>query len=317
MPTVNPKKIIIVLGPTASGKTELALKLAKKFNCFIISADSRQVYQDMNVGTAKPKGRITNYKLGIKGIETAYIVKGVPHFLMDYVEPNKSFTLADWLKVTKKLLNSKTLNSKFKIPIICGGTGLYISALVDNYKLPKGQINLNLRTKLAKRTLRALLNKLKKIDLATYKLIDKSNKRRVIRALEYVLTNHLSFTSKVKNQLSPYEFLQIGLNQPREKLYQRINSRVDQMLKKGLIPETRKLIKKYDPSLPALSSIGYKQIREFLNGSLTKEQAIEFIKRDSRHYAKRQLTWFKRDKQIHWVNNYPEAKKIVNTFLQK
>lgn len=317
MKLVNHQKIIVILGPTASGKTNLALKLAKRFNGYIISADSRQIYQDMNVGTAKPIGRIMNYKLGIKRIETAYLVKGVPHFLMDYVKPNESFTLADWLRITKKILNSKIINNKFNIPIICGGTGLYISALIENYKLPKDQTNLNLRTKLTNNTLPSLLNKLKKIDLATYKLIDKNNKRRIIRALEYVLTNHLSFTSEAKNQISPYEFLQIGLLQSREKLYQRINNRVDLMLKKGLIAETKTLIKKYDPSLPALSGIGYKQINQYLENQIEKNKAIEEIKRDSRHYAKRQITWFQRDKKIKWVNNYFEANELVKNFLQK
>lgn len=317
MSPVNTKKILVILGPTASGKTDLALKLAKKFNGYIISADSRQVYKDLNIGTAKPAGKILNYKLGVNKIVTAYIVKGVPHFLMDYVKPNQSFTLADWLKITKKLLHSQILNSKFQIPIICGGTGLYISALVNNYSLPEGKIDLILRKNLEQSTLTVLLKKLKKIDPNTYKTIDKKNKRKIIRALEYTMTNKLSFTNQSKKCSSTYDFLQIGVNLKRETLYHTINTRVEQMIQKGLIPETKSLINKYNSNLPALSSIGYKQIKEFLNDNLTKEQAMDLIKRDTRHYAKRQLTWFKRDKNIQWINNHKEAEKIVHTFLQK
>jgi tRNA dimethylallyltransferase len=313
----NPQKLIVILGPTAAGKTDLAIKLAKKFNGYIISADSRQIYKDLNIGTAKPEGKIINYEVDIKGIKTAYLVKGVTHFLIHSHKPNQLFSLVDWLKITKKILNSKILNTKFNIPIICGGTGLYISALVNNYILPSGKIDLILRKNLEKLTLSELLKKLKKNDSDTYKKIDKNNKRKVIRALEYTLTNKLSFTNQSKKHSSPYDFLQIGINLPREILYHTINARVKKMIQKGIIPETKLLIKKYNFDLPALSSIGYKQIKEFLNGQLTKEQAINLIQRDTRHYAKRQLTWFKRDKKIQWVKNYSEAKKIVTAFLQK
>jgi len=318
MSPVNTKKILVILGPTASGKTNLALKLAKKFNGYIISADSRQVYKDLNIGTAKPKGKIKNIELRIKGLDNkVYVIDNIPHFMMDLINPNKTFTLADWLKITKKLLHSQILNAKFQIPIICGGTGLYISALVNNYSLPEGKIDLILRKNLEQSTLTVLLKKLKKIDLDTYKTIDKKNKRKIIRALEYTLTNKLSFANQSKKQSLAYNFLQIGINLKRETLYHTSNTRVEQMIQKGLIPETKSLIKKYNSDLPALSSIGYKQIREFLNGSLTKKQAMDLIKRDTRHYAKRQLTWFKRDKNIQWIDNYKETEKIVHTFLQK
>ena len=317
MDNVNGKKIIAILGPTASGKTELALRLAKKYNGYIISADSRQVYKNMNIGTAKPLGRVSNIETRIKKMNKVYTVNGIPHFLMDSIEPNKSFTLADWLKIVKKILNSQILNSKYKIPIICGGTGLYISALVDNYQLPVGKIDLRLRKNLEKNSLLELLKKLKKIDKPTYKNIDKTNKRKIIRALEFSLTNNISFTSSSKNKKSSYEFLQIGLNIPRQQLYKRINNRVIVMMKNGLIKETKFLIKKYNTALPALSSIGYKQVGEFLNGAITKQQAIENIQRDSRHYAKRQITWFRRDNRIQWINNYLKSDKLVKNFLQK
>lgn len=315
---MNKQKIVVILGPTASGKTELALKIAKKFNGYIISADSRQIYKEMNIGTAKPRGKIKQLELKIKEINNhIYFVQDIPHFLIDHITPDQPFTLADWLKVTKKILNSKILNSKFRIPIICGGTGLYISALVNNFQLPKGKINLNLRNKLNQLSLTTLLAKLKKLDLETYNSIDKKNKRKIIRAVEYILTNNQLFKPKYKPAQSPYQFLQIGLDISREQLYQQINQRVDQMLKNGLIAETKRLTKKYSTNLPAMSGIGYRQINMYLNGSLDKTAAVEQIKRDSRHYAKRQLTWFKRDKKINWVKNYATAEKLVKDFLSK
>lgn len=312
---MSKKKILVILGPTASGKTELALQIAKKFNGYIISADSRQIYKDMNIGTAKPKGKIKNLESGIKEVKSAYMVKNVPHFLMNYVTPDQTFTLADWLKISKKILNSKILNSNFQIPIICGGTGLYISALVNNYQLPKGKIDLNLRNKLNKLSLLTLQKKLKKIDLVTYKTIDKQNKIKIIRALEYILTNQRVFKPKT-NKKSPYEFLQIGLDVPREKLYQKINQRVDKMVKNGLIEETKQLTKKYSANLPAMSGIGYKQILLYLKGKTDLDKTINMIKTDTRHYAKRQLTWFRRDQEIKWIKNYQTAKKLILKFLQ-
>jgi len=312
---MSKKKILIILGPTASGKTELALRLAKKFNGFVISADSRQLYKEMNIGTAKPKGRILNFESGIKNINTVYSVQNIPHFMLDIINPNKLFTLADWLKITKQILNSKILNSKFQIPIICGGTGLYISALVDNYDLPQGKVDLLLRKKLNKLSLLSLQKKLKKLDLATYETIDQQNKIKIIRALEYVLTNQRIFKPKT-NQKSSYKFLQIGLNIPREKLYQRINQRVDKMIKNGLIEEVKRLTKKYSANLPSMSGIGYKQIQMYLNNKIDKTQAIEMIKTDTRHYAKRQLTWFKRNKNIIWIKKYHTTEKLVKNFLQ-
>ncbi len=310
------QKIVVILGPTASGKTELALKIAKKFKGYIISADSRQIYQGMNIGTAKPKGRIKKLDLRIKELHNnIYYVQGIPHFLMDYSKPNKSFTLADWLQITKKILNSKILNSKFQIPIICGGTGLYISALVNNYDLPQGKLDLILRKKLAQQTLPKLNRQLKNLDPNTYQIIDKKNKRKIIRALEYILTNQRVFEPKT-NKKQSYQFLQIGLDIPREKLYQRINQRVDKMIKNGLISETKKLTKTYSTSLPSMSGIGYKQLQMYLNKQINKAQAIEIIKTETRHYAKRQLTWFRRDKNIIWIKNFQTAEKLIKNFLQ-
>lgn len=304
-------KVILILGPTASGKTELSLRLAKKFTAFIISADSRQIYKNMDIGTAKPAGITKN---------NIYYVNNIPHFLIDIINPNEEFTLADWQKKVMKILKNnsrfKMQDLRFRLPMIVGGTGLYIDSIVKNYQLPPGKINQATRKKLQKKDIKELLLQLKKLDPDTFAIIDKKNKRRVVRALEYFLTNKKSFAKNIKSQKSPFSFLLIGLNPPREELYKRINKRVEQMIKQGLINEAEKLFKKYPPDLPALSSIGYREIYYYLNGYLSLDDLKYLIKKNTRHYAKRQLTWFKRDKAIKWIKDYKQAEKLVRDFLK-
>jgi len=313
------KKIIVILGPTASGKTRLSLQLAKKYQGYVISADSRQVYKGMDIGTAKPKGRIKNYELKIKGLENnVYTIKNIPHFLINILNPNQEFTLVDWLNKTNKILTRYQLpNTNYQIPFIVGGTGLYISALVDNYQLPK-QIDRSIdRSIIGTKTLSELVQELKKVDPGTYIRIDTKNKRRVIRALEYYYLNNESLFRNQKQQPSPYEFLQLGIDVPRDVLYKRIDKRVEQMIKQGLIDEVKTLLKKYPPDLPALSGIGYRQIISYLNGDRTKNEALDLLKRDSRRYAKRQMTWFKRDRRIKWIKTNKEADELVKIFLNQ
>ncbi len=300
-------KTIFIIGPTASGKTELSLKLAKKFNGFIISADSRQIYKNMDIGTAKPKGINKN---------NIYYIKDIPHFLINIINPNEEFTLADWqTRALKILKNYPDKSTKIKIPFIVGGTGLYIDSLIKNYQLPKGKINKKIRDKLQKDNLNNLLKKLKKLDPNTFTLIDKKNKRRIIRALEYVLTNKKSFIKNVGCQKPFFDYLQIGINISREELNNKINNRTEKMIKQGLIKETESLLKKYPHSLPPLSSIGYQECYFYLNGYINKDELKNLIKKNTRHYAKRQITWFKRDKNIKWVKNYKEAEKLISDFL--
>lgn len=317
---VNKQKLIVILGPTASGKTVLSLKLAKKFKGYIISADSRQIYKEMDIGTAKPKTRIKNYELRIKGIsDKIYTVNNIPYFMIDVVNLDQEFTLAYWQEQTFKIINYfyQLKAISYQLPFLVGGTGLYISSIVDNYNLAPGKINQTTRNILQATSLPTLLNQLKKLDLDTYKSIDKNNKRRVVRALEYVLTNNEFFYRNTKKSTSPYDVLQIGIKVPRVELHKCIDKRVDEMIKKGLINEVEKLVKKYSPDPQALSGIGYRQIIQYLNGKISKDETIELTKRDTRRYAKRQMTWFKRDKRIHWVSNYSQAEKLVNKFIKK
>lgn len=299
------KKIVIVLGLTASGKSAIALELAKKFNGFLISADSRQVFKKMNIGTNKDHG---------KWIHGKFFVDGIEECLIDLVEPDEYYSLENWLKDLKLTIDAHPN----KLPIVVGGTGLYISALVNNYELP-GVFDKKLRVKvekwLGKYGLDYLINKTKKIDPDINEKIDLNNPRRVARALEILMQTKKPLARGTGE--SEYEFLQLGISLAREELYQRINARVDQMLKEGLIDEVKNLMEEgYDCKSAAMSGIGYRQICQFLNHEISKEQAIELIKRDTRRYAKRQITWFKRDGNIHWINNIIEAKDLINKFVQ-
>ncbi|TSC83969.1 MAG: tRNA dimethylallyltransferase [Parcubacteria group bacterium Gr01-1014_13] len=302
-------KIIVILGPTASGKTDLGLALAKKFNGEIVSADSRQVYKKMDIGTAKPIGEWENKKV--------FVVEGIPHHLMDIVDPKKDFSLADYKAMATKSI--KDILSRKKLPIVVGGTGLYIQALVENLDIPKVAPNKDLREEFEKKKLPELIVMLEKMDPETAEKIDLKNPRRVLRALEVVIQTGKSFSKQQTKSKPVYEVLQIGIDLPREELYKRINTRVDGQIAEGLIEETKKLAKKYKWTLPSMSGIGYKQIGFYLRGEMTQNEAIEILKRDTRRYAKRQMTWFKRDKSIIWIKNsdLALADKMIKEFLQK
>lgn len=242
------QKIIVVLGPTAAGKSALAVKIAKNFNGEIISADSRQIYKGLNIASNK----ITKQEK-----------QGVPHYMLDIVKANEEYNLYNWQKDAFKIIDK--ILAKNKLPIIAGGTGLYISSILQNYDLnPK----------------------------------------------------------EPKLRDCPYDFLVFGLSPDRAKLYQKINKRVEKMISDGSIAESKRLYKKYpNKKLVALNGIGYKEIIEYLDGKISLENAIEKIKQNTRHYAKRQMTWFRRmEKQgikIYWNKNTQERKKLLNKFLKK
>jgi tRNA dimethylallyltransferase len=303
------KKVIIVVGPTGSGKSSLAFNLAKQFNGFLISADSRQVYQDMDIGTNKDLGQWQ----GVNG-KKVYLVDGIEEYLVDFIKPDQEFTLADWLYQAKRLIQADQ-----RLPIIVGGTGLYTTALVEGYELAK-QGDKALRDKLNQEfdehDLEYLVEKLKICSPQTAARVDIKNPRRVLRALEVCLSNDQdSQTSKKEPE---FEFLQLGVSLPREKLYEKINLRVDQMIDEGLVDEVKALVAKgYTKDLPAMTGIGYRQIIKYLDGEIYLTEAIDLIKRDTRHYAKRQMTWYKKDKNINWVEDYQTAESLVQNFLTK
>lgn len=282
----NKKPLLVLLGPTASGKTALSLKIAHEFNCEIISADSRQVYKYMDIGTDKilPEAR-----------------KGIPHYLIDVVDPCERFTVADFKRLAEEKIEE--ILERGHIPFIVGGTGLYIDVLTKNFSLPPENKILRaiFEKELKKYGKKYLYDKLKKLDPKNAEKIHPNNARYVIRAIEIFMAT--KSPKNDKRAKSKYEVLQFGLNWPREKLFERIETRVDEQFKKGLNEETKHLLKMgYDKTLPSMTSLGYKEIIKYLDGELTLEKAAELLKKNTRNYAKRQTTWFKRDKNIIWLN---------------
>lgn len=295
------QKVVVIIGPTSSGKTEMSLKLAKKFNGIIISADSRQIYKNMDIATAK-----------IKKSQQ----QNIPHYMLDIVKPNEEFTLSLYQKTVLNLLNSIAKNNLKKtqkiLPFIVGGTGLYIKSIVDEYKIPSVPPNKNLRDALNQESLKELIKKLIKLDPNTN--VDISNKRRVIRAIEIL---NITDSIKLESKSSNFEFLQIGILIPREKLNQKITQKIEDMYKKGLVKETQMLLDKdYDINLPAMSALGYKHIYKYLKKKITLKQALKLMKQDTKRFAKRQMTWFRKDKRINWIKTEKEAEILIRNFLQ-
>jgi len=305
------KKLIVILGPTASGKSELALYLAKKFNGYIISADSRQIYKYMDIGTAKPcQAQSTKRKA-----QNHINIEDIPHYMIDIINPDQEFTVADYQKQVYSILDSRFKIQDSKLPFLVGGTGLYISSIIDGLKIPRVPPDKTLREKLNKFSVQKLFLKLKKLDPKLAKTIDKKNKRRLTRALEVCIKTGRPMSAQIKKRLPSFDILEIGIKLPKKELYNRIDKRVDQMIKKGLVEEVKKLHQKdYSWSLPSMSGLGYKEIGLYLQNKISLDEATNLIKLHTRQYVKRQMTWFKRDRRIKWVENKKEAEKLTKEF---
>jgi len=280
------RKIIVILGPTASGKTSLSIKIAKAFNGEVISSDSRQIYKFMDIGTAKVKPKEE---------------EGVKHYMLDVATPDKQFTLADFVDGSKRCIDE--IHKKGKIPLIVGGTGLYIRAICDNYKIPRIEPNYKLRqqlqAELAQHGVEYLHDKLKKVDPEAAKNIHPNNTRYVVRALEI---NEAIGNKKDLKSKPVYDVLKIGITMDREKLYDRINRRVYDQIDEGLVNETKTLLQKgYSEKSPSMSSLGYPEMIKFIKGEMSLEEAIELLQTNTRHYAKRQMTWFNKEKDVNWI----------------
>lgn len=285
--------VIVILGPTASGKTKLSIELAKDIHGEIVSADSMQVYKYMDVGTAKPD---EEEKQGIK------------HYLIDEITPDREFSVAGFQQLAIKYIDD--IINRGKVPIVSGGTGLYIDSLIYNIEFGDTICDWELREKLKNEALEKgneyLHNRLKVIDPEAAEKIHMNNVKRVIRAIEvYTYTQKPISMHQEESRKNPskYSFMIFGLRMDREKLYERINQRVDLMMEKGLVQEVKKLIEMgYDKSTIAMQGIGYKEILSYLRGEITLDEAVYVLKRDTRHYAKRQLTWFNRMKDVTWID---------------
>ena len=286
-------KVIVIAGPTASGKTALSIELAKKINGEIISCDSMQIYKYMDIGTAKV---------------TKEEADGIKHYLIDIVEPNQRYTVSNFKADAEKCIEE--ILSKGKTPIVVGGTGLYVDSLVYGVEFFDMEYDENYRNQLMEQAqteqgLDALYNKAKEIDSKAIEKISPNDKKRIIRILEiYKATgkNKTELEIESRKKGVKYDYHVFIVNMDREILYDRINRRVNIMIDKGLINEVREIYSKYDSFPTAMQGLGYKEVVEFIEGKTSKEEMIEKIQKESRHYAKRQLTWFRKDDSFIWID---------------
>lgn len=280
--------VIILLGPTAVGKTELSLRLCERFHGEVVGADSRQIYRGMDIGTAKP---------------TAAEQARAPHHLIDICAPDEPFSLADYQR--RAYATIAAIHGRGRIPFLVGGTALYIRAVIDGLRIPEAppnpQLRAELETFLAEQGRAALFQRLQAVDPATAAVIDGLNPRRVLRALEIFLTTGQSKVVLEGATPPPYRFLLLGLDRPRTNLYERIDRRVDAMIAQGLIAETQQLLAAgYRPPLPAITSLGYREMIAYLEEGLPLPQAIEKIKTETHRYVRHQYTWFRKMSNIVW-----------------
>jgi tRNA dimethylallyltransferase len=293
---IKMQKLIVILGPTASGKTGMSLALAKKFNGFIISSDSRQIYRGMDIGT----GKLTRDKW-----------EGINHRMIDIIDPDQEYSLAQFQKTVFAIINEE----KELLPFLVGGTGLYIQSIVDNLDIPKGGTDKVLRKELEEKTPEELFKMLIQLDYKSAQEIDINNKRRLIRAIEVFKVSGEKYSEKKGKHTPLVEALQIGIKLSREEMYRRIDMRVDEMIQDGLLDEVKTLGEKFGFDIPSMSAIGYKQLSAYFKKEISLAEAVAQIKNDSHHYAKRQMTWFKRDHRIKWIESLNEAEELVADFL--
>lgn len=300
------KPLIVLTGPTAVGKTKLSIALAKAVGGEIISADSMQVYKSMDIGSAK-----------IRPEE----MDGIPHYLVDVLEPSEEFHIVRFQQMAKEAMEKIYANGH--IPILVGGTGFYIQAIVKDIDFTKNEENTEIRAKweqFAKdHGAEALHEELGKVDPKSAETIPAGNVKRVVRALEFYelsgspISEH---NEEQKAKESPYQFAYFVLNDHRELLYERIEKRIDEMLEEGLIDEVKGLKERgFTKDMVSMQGLGYKEILDYLDGNLTLEEAVYILKRDTRHFAKRQLTWFRREPEVSWIHKYEygyDDTKILN-----
>jgi len=313
--TTNPKSgslplAVLILGPTGSGKTALSLALAERFNGEIVSCDSVAVYRGMELGTAKP---------------TREERTRVPHHLIDVAEPDEPFTAGAYSRLARELLQEIAVR-KHRMPIVTGGTGLYLRALTEGlFAGPERQelLRAKLKSKAQKRGSAWLHRLLQRLDAATAERIHSNDTPKLIRAIEVCLAARSPLSTLIQNQgknpLTGFRLLHIGLNPPRAALYDKLNERCAAMFAAGLVEEARGLLARFGP-VKALDSLGYRQARAVLDGTLSLEEAVRAAQRGHRNYAKRQMTWFRREPEVHWIERFgdeAEALAIARAFIEE
>ena len=297
-------KVIVIVGPTASGKTALGIHIAKRFNGEVVSGDSMQIYESMDIATAKP---------------TKEEMDGIKHHLIGFVSPETEYSVASFCEDAKKAVTEIT--KKGKVPVIVGGTGHYIDSFINNTTFFEDanseKVRAELYNELNEFGIEKLYNELLSVDSEAAKKIHPNNEVKVIRALEiYEATGKTKTEQEAESRLNeiPYDYKVFAIDYEREKLYERINKRVDIMCDNGLLEEAKEFYKKY-ASKTAVNAIGYKELKPFLDGEKTLEECIDHLKQSTRRYAKRQLTWFNRNEKINWV--YPDTYKDINSLYNE
>ena len=299
-------KVVVIVGPTASGKTALSIELAKRINGEIISSDSMQIYKDMDIGTAKV---------------TKEEAEGIKHYLVDCVSPDERYTVSDFKKDAEKAIEE--ILAKGKTPIVVGGTGLYVNSLIYGIEYQDMNFDENYRNELMEKAeteegLKELWDTANKIDPEAMTKISPNDKKRIVRVLEiFKATGKTKTEQEILSRQNgvKYDYKVFGITMERGKLYSRINLRVDLMIEKGLEEEVRKLVNKYTKFPTAMQGLGYKEVVEYFEGNLTREEMIDKIKQESRRYAKRQLTWFRKNKETIWLDSSSDMQNNINIIL--
>ncbi len=300
-------RVIVIGGPTASGKTGLGVQLAKKVNGEVVSADSMQIYKDMDIGTAKA---------------TTEEMDGIKHYLLDFVSPDERYSVAEFKKDAEEKIAE--ILAKGKVPIVVGGTGLYIDTLVYGIEYPEIEFDEKYRNELLERAeteqgLAMLYEEAKKLDPEAVKKISENDTKRITRILEIYKATGKNKTEmeKISRLNGPkYDYKVFAIDMDREKLYERINLRVDLMIEAGLVEEVKEIVAKYDKFPTAMQGLGYKEVVEFLDNKVTYEEMIEKIKQETRRYAKRQLTWFRKNKDIVWLDGLLQKEENIDIILK-
>jgi len=309
MLTQTKERLLVIIGPTAVGKTRLSIELAHKYNGEIISGDSMQVYKGMDIGTAK----ISSNEM-----------QGIPHHLIDIKEPNEPFSAAEFQERANKTIAD--IHRRGKLPIIVGGTGLYIQSVIHDYQFSEAQSDPayreQLENEIAEKGIDQVMNKLRSIDPESAERIHPNNVRRVIRALEIYHCTGMTMSQQLLGQPDEmkYETALVGLTMDRDKLYDRINQRVNLMVEQGLLTEVESFYKSGLRNCQSIQAIGYKEVYECLGGKISQNEAIESIKQNSRRYAKRQLTWFRNKMAVEWFDmtdteNFSKKRDEISEFI--
>lgn len=300
--------VIVIGGPTASGKTALSIELAKSYDTEIVSADSMQIYKFMNIGTAKPDA-----------VERG----GIVHHLMDIINPDEVFSVAQYVDLAHSTIAD--IHKKNRIPIVIGGTGLYINSLIDDVDFMENDGDITIREELQKKVdsegVDVLVEELRSFDAISAEKIHKNNVRRIIRAIEFYKMTGVPISehqAQTKKKVSRYNPCMMAIRWDMQKLYERIEKRVDIMIKEGLIDEVKSLCDMgYENAMLSMQGIGYKEVLEYLRGEISMDEAIYKIKLGTRHYAKRQMTWFRRDERICWIDYDSDIINDAKRILKK